>query len=104
MKKILIIVCIAFVAMSAFVAKNTFQSGITGSIDPPEGAKTVWAIKGTDSVSAVPSSGKFSITVKPGTWMLVVETVKPYKSTAVQNIVVLEGSPTDAGVIKLEKE
>ena len=90
--------------MSAFITKNNIQTGITGTVDPADGAKTVWAIMGTDSVSAVPSSGKFSITVKPGTWMLVVEAIKPYKSTSVQNIVVLEGSPTDAGVIKLEKE
>jgi len=101
MKKIVITLCVAFVVMSAFVSRHPVKSGIYGSIDPPEMAKKIWAISRTDSVSAVPLNGKFSIEVKPGTWKLIVEAVPPYKNTAVENVLVQEGQSADVGVIKL---
>lgn len=101
MKKIAFILCAAFFVMSAFISDKYIKSGISGTIDPPEGAKKVWAISGSDSVSAAPFAGNFSLEVKPGTWSLYVEAAKPYRDALVENIVVQEGQYTDAGVIKL---
>lgn len=103
MKKLVVILCIAFMATSAFISRPA-KSSIYGTIDPTDGAKKVWAISGTDSASAIPSMGKFSIDVDPGTWMVYVEAVKPYKNATVSNILVQENQSTDAGVIKLEQE
>ena len=102
MKKILLVLGIWGVSLGAFVFSGD-QSNITGVIDPPEGAIKVWAVLGSDSVSTVPSSGKFALSVKPGNWTVVIETVKPYKRV-MQTVMVLEGGPSDMGVIKLEKE
>ena len=101
MKKIAIILCIAVVIMGAFAFGHRAKSGIYGIVDPPEGAKKVWAISGNDSASAIPVSAKFTLDVKPGNWKLIVEAAAPYKNTSVDNILVQEGQVTDAGVIKL---
>ncbi|MEI9810072.1 MAG: carboxypeptidase regulatory-like domain-containing protein [Bacteroidota bacterium] len=101
MKKIIIILCIAFVALCAFVIPGKLKSGIYGSVDPADGARKVWAISGSDTVSAVPLTGKFSLEVKPGTWKLIVEAIAPYKNAVVESVLVQEGQSTDAGVIKL---
>jgi hypothetical protein len=105
MKKLIIFLSVAlFVAISAFNTR-TIKPGIQGVIEPQDGAKKVWAIMmGEDSLSAIPVSGKFSIEAKPGTWTLIIEAIKPYKDTVVNNILVLETNATDVGVIKLQKE
>ncbi|MBC7874529.1 MAG: carboxypeptidase regulatory-like domain-containing protein [Ferruginibacter sp.] len=100
MKKIILILGIAFGAI-AFVSPHSLKSGIYGTIEPSEGAKKVWAVSGMDSVSAIPVTGKFSLEVKPGNWALIVEAVKPYKNAIVDNVLVLDGQSTDAGVIRL---
>jgi len=105
MKKIVFSLSLAFVVMCAFIPAYRVKSGIYGTIDPPDGAKKVWAINGTDSVSAstIPLTGKFSLEVKPGTWKLLVEAVPPLKNAVVENILVQEGESADAGVIKLSE-
>jgi len=101
MKKLAITLCTGFIAIFAFVSPDNAKSGIYGSIDPPDGSKRIWAISGTDSVSTVPLTGKFSLEVKPGTWKLIVEAVPPLKNTVVESVLVQEGQSADAGVIKL---
>jgi hypothetical protein len=101
MKKLAITLCAGFVAVCAFMSPERVKSGIYGTIDPADGAKKVWAISGTDSISTVPLTGKFSLEVKPGTWKLIVEAVPPLKNAALENILVQEGESADAGVIKL---
>jgi uncharacterized GH25 family protein len=100
MKKILLLICTAMIFTTAFINHN-FKSGIYGSIDPPDGAKRVWAISGRDSVSVVPATGKFSIELKAGTWKVFVEARDANKNTSIENIVVLDNQFTDVGVIKL---
>lgn len=104
MKKTAIILCAALMVMSAFISGNSFKSGINGSIDPPDGAKKIRAINGSDSVCTFPLLGKFSVDVKPGTWSLFVEASKPFKDAYIESITVLDGQYTDAGVIKLASE
>lgn len=103
MKKIFFIVCIGWIIFSAFMPAMP-RSGIHGSIEPAESAAKVTAISGTDSVSTVPVAGRFSLSVKPGNWLLVIEAVKPYRSTTVESILVLENQSTDAGVIRMKTE
>ena len=104
MKKIAFTLCCAFIIMVAFVAHNRFMSGIRGTISPPDAAKKIWAISGRDTASIVPSSGNFSLDLKPGNWKVYVEAAKPYKDFAVPNIVVENDRYTDLGEIKLTKD
>jgi hypothetical protein len=101
MKKFAFVLCVLFVALCAFFPLTQHKSGIYGTIDPPEGAKRVWAINGKDSVSTTPLLGKFSMEVKPGTWKLIIEATAPLKNAVVENILVQEGQSADAGLIKL---
>ncbi len=87
--------------ISSFAAK--YRSGIQGTIDPPEGAKRIWAISDRDSVSIIPAPGSFLIEVKPGSWKLVVEAVLPYKNLERESVLVTEDQITDIGLIKLER-
>lgn len=101
MKKLIVILSVIMVAMSAFRSNSEFKSGIVGVIEPADGVKKVWAISGTDSVSTVPLTGKFSLEVKAGNWKLLVEGAQPYKNTVVESVLVVDGQVTDVGVIKL---
>jgi hypothetical protein len=76
--KNLIGLIISIVLISSFVSID--RSGIQGTIDPPEGARRIWAVSGKDTVSIIPPPGSFIMYVKPGSWKLVVEAVLPYKN------------------------
>jgi len=104
MKNLTIILFVAIIIISFIAFRSDVISGIQGSIDPPQGAKKVTAISGSDSVSVIPAGGHFSIQVKQGTWRLSVEAVAPYKSEVLENIVVQPEQFTDVGVIKLSEK
>ena len=99
--KNLIGVIISIVLISSFASMD--RSGIQGTIDPPEGAKRIWAVSGKDSVSIIPAPGSFIMDVKPGSWKLVVEAVLPYKNVERDAVLVVEGELTDVGLIKLSQ-
>ena len=99
MKNILGIM-VAVVLISSFTGT---RSAIQGTIDPPEGAKRIWAVSGKDTVSIIPAPGSFIMDVKPGTWKLVVEAVLPYKNAERESILVMDGEITDVGLIKLSQ-
>ena len=102
MKKSAIFIFAAVVVlMSAFVSGNLLKSGAQGMVNPADGAKEVWAISNSDSVSVVPESGKFSLDLKPGTWKIHVVAIPPFKDAFVDNVTVQEGKYTDVGEIKL---
>ena len=92
-------IAVTVLIMSAF--NSDYRSGIQGTIDPPEGAKRIWAVSGKDTVSIIPAPGSFIMDVKPGTWKLVVEAVLPYKNAERESILVMDGEITDIGLIKL---
>jgi len=104
MKKLILFICIIFFAVSAFIPRGHFISSIYGTIEPAEGAKKVWAIKGTDTLTVIPEAGKFSIAVTGGIWKLHIEAMPPYKNADVDNIRVEEGKSTDAGLITLKSD
>jgi len=99
MKNIIGII-ISVLLISSFAKE---RSGIQGTIDPPEGAKRIWAVSGKDTVSIIPPPGSFIMDVKPGSWKLVVETVPPYKNVERDAILVVDGELTDVGLIKLSQ-
>ena len=90
---------LSVILFSAFALND--RSAIQGTIDPPEGARRIWAVSGKDTVSIIPAPGSFLIDVKPGSWKLVVEAVLPYKNAEREAILVAEGQITDIGLIKL---
>ena len=97
-----IAIIFSFLIISAFYSFTShYRSGIQGIIDPPEGAKRIWAVSGKDTVSIIPPPGSFIMDVKPGSWKLVVEAVLPYKNVERESILVIEGEITDVGLIKL---
>ena len=92
---------IAVVLISSFAVDD--RAGIQGTIDPPEGAKRIWAVSGKDTVSIIPAPGSSIMDVKPGSWKLVVEAVLPYKNVEREGILVIDGQITDVGLIKLSQ-
>ncbi|PWT96816.1 MAG: carboxypeptidase regulatory-like domain-containing protein [Bacteroidetes bacterium] len=82
-----------------------FQAtSITGKVSPADGANKVWAVMGSDSSSAVPTTtGEFAIKVTPGTWKIVVDAKDPYKDVVKDNITVEDGKSVDVGTIDLQK-
>ena len=100
-----ILAFIISIILLANASKLAVKSGIQGSIDPPDGAKRMWAISNKDTIPIVPSpsSGVFLVEVKAGAWKLFVEARSPYTNTERDNIVVTEGQVTDIGIIKLSE-
>ena len=101
MKKLILLFAVILIVFRAFTTPR-LEPGITGMVEPADAVNKITAIKDNDSVSAVPINGKFAMTLKTGNWTLVVEAINPYKNS-VQTVLVLEGGPTDVGVIKLSK-
>jgi len=101
MKKIAITAGAVCIILTAFITRT---SGIHGTVSPADGAKKVWALRGRDTVTAMPFAGTFTLNVKPGNWQLQVEAIKPYKDVVIKNIIVEEGRYTDAGEVKLSKD
>lgn len=103
--KYLVIICLAFLATAWVIERNPTITSIYGSIEPVEGGKKVFAIKGTDTVAVVPQDGKFSVAVgSAGNWKIYVQATPPYKDAAVNNIMVEEGKSSDVGIIKLTSD
>lgn len=101
-KKLFSYALIAATAGTLFAFAN-IQTGVTGKVSPPEGAESVWAISGTDSLKGTLNAGNFSFTIKPGTYKIMVDAKDPYKDTFVENVEVKEGMPVDVGEIVLKK-
>ena len=102
MKKTLatfIAVVLTVVGLHAFRAMQ--QSGIKGTITPPDGTELVIAVSGTDSVKAKPVNGSFTLAVKPGSWKVLIDAREPLKDV-VLDAAVKEGEVADLGEIKLQ--
>ena len=96
-----------FVSAVAFAGLISFRavqdSAITGKVTPPDGVEYVWAISGTDSLKATATDGSFSLTVKPGTYKVVVDAKDPYKDAVLENVEVKDGQNSDLGEIRLQQ-
>jgi hypothetical protein len=81
-----------------------FNSPVKGSVSPANGASRAWLINKTDTLSAPVIQGNFMITnVKPGNYTLMMEAKPPYRDSFKQDVLVVEGQPTDVGVIEMNQ-
>jgi hypothetical protein len=103
MKNNLPFAVVMMIAIAGFLSFTSPQSSITGKVTPAEGATTVWAVQGTDSVKATISAGAFAFQVRPGTYRLLVDARDPYKDVSLENLEVKEGQPLDVGEIVLQQ-
>ncbi len=81
-----------------------FNSPVKGSVSPANGSSRAWLISRTDTLNAPVLQGIFMITnVKPGNYTLMLEGRPPYRDSFKQDILVVEGQPTDVGVIEMNQ-
>ncbi|HEY2648547.1 MAG TPA: hypothetical protein VGI38_05110 [Puia sp.] len=92
---------LVFFSLSFCVYVN---SPVKGSVTPANGASRAWLISKTDTANAPVIQGNFMITnVKPGNYMLMLEARPPFRDSFKQDVLVVEGQPTDVGVIEMHK-
>ena len=100
---LLMLICIVFFSLSAF--RPLKNSVVKGSINPPDASIRAWLASKTDTISGPIQQGNFSINdVKPGIYMIMVEGIPPYRNTIKEGINVVEGQPTDVGVIEMQRQ
>jgi hypothetical protein len=81
-----------------------WNSPVKGSITPDDASDRAWLFSRTDTLYAPVMQGNFMITnVKPGTYILRVEGKPPYRDSFKEDVVVVDGQPTDVGVIDMYK-
>jgi hypothetical protein len=80
------------------------NSPVKGSVSPANGASRAWLISKTDTANAPVIQGNFMITnVKPGNYTLMLEAKPPFRDSFKQDVLVVEGQPTDVGVIEMNQ-
>ncbi|UKJ07593.1 carboxypeptidase-like regulatory domain-containing protein [Solitalea lacus] len=95
------IVMLTGISAGLFAFKAIDHAGIKGKIVPSEGAATVWAIMGADSLRAPVNGGAFEFqNVKPGNYKVIVDAIEPLKDVQVE-VTVPENKMVDLGEIKL---
>lgn len=81
-----------------------FNSPVKGSVDPPNGALRAWLFSKMDTLNSPVIQGNFMITnVKPGNYTLMLEGKPPFRDSFKQDVLVVDGQPTDVGVIAMHK-
>jgi hypothetical protein len=90
--------------IGAFIPSPRAVSSIYGTLEPPDASDKVYAIHNKDTLTVIPQAGKFSIAVTPGNWKLYIHGLRPFKDVSIENIKVVEGKSTDAGLIHLTAE
>ncbi len=71
---------------------------------PSNGAIRAWLISKADTLNSPVIEGNFMITnVKPGNYILMLEAKPPYRDSFKPDILVVDGQPTDVGVIQMNK-
>lgn len=81
-----------------------YNSPVKGSVSPANGASRAWVISKRDTLSAPVIQGNFMITsVKPGNYTLMLEARPPFRDSFKQDVLVVEGQPTDVGVIEMNQ-
>jgi hypothetical protein len=103
-KNILALVVIALVTILLVSFTPQKMGSVRGTVNPADAATHVWLISEKDTLQASIRNGAFEFTgIKPGTCMLIVEAIAPYKRTTRTGIEVFEGSETNVGEILLDQ-
>lgn len=105
MKKLSAIVCLLIAVFFVFAAFMPQRTGtVNGRVLPADGASQVWLLTPRDTLHGTLKNGAFEIAgVRPGSCVLVIDALAPYKRTVRSGIEVYEGSVTNVGEIALEK-
>jgi hypothetical protein len=81
-----------------------YNSPVKGSVSPMNGATRAWLISKADTLNAPVIQGNFMImNVKPGNYTLMVEGNPPFRDSFKQDVLVVDGQPTDVGVIEMNQ-
>ena len=94
---------IAVSLTTLFAFSQPQSAAIVGKISPADGALSVWAISGTDSIRGAIAAGSFSLPVKNGIYKVIVDARDPYKDVLLDNVEVKLDKPVDVGEIVLQK-
>ena len=105
MKKIsLSLVVFVAVVFCFFAFTIAVPSGIRGKISPLNGADTVLAILGKDTLVTNVVNGKFAFSnIKKATYVVVISANPPYKNTTIRDVAVIDSAITDVGEVKLRR-
>jgi hypothetical protein len=103
MKKYILTAAVGLGMFAVIPGFRTNSSSITGRVSPVDAAESVWAISGSDSVRGVPSAGAFTLSVKAGTYKVVVDAKDPYKDILLENVMVKDDEPANVGELVLVK-
>lgn len=77
---------------------------IRGRVKPYNAALRAWAVSDNDTATGVIQNGAFEIkNLKTGRYRVIVEGLRPYKTTTKPDIVVTGGVSTDVGEIILDQ-
>ena len=101
MKKKLILSGIIATSLATAFAFRTVQPSITGKVSPADAAEAVWAINATDTAKGVISGGTFSLSVKPGTYKVIIDAREPRRDVVLDNVEV-KGQPVDVGEVVIQ--
>ncbi|PST84903.1 carboxypeptidase regulatory-like domain-containing protein [Pedobacter yulinensis] len=103
MKKILPAVFCLFVTLF-FGFSAPPQGSIIGKVNPPQGAGSVLAVMGRDTMRASLSTGNFRFNgLKAGLYQVWIKGISPYRDTLIRNIAVTDTNTTDLGTLRLPR-
>jgi hypothetical protein len=95
---------LGLLALLSVAFRFYYNSPVKGSVSPANGASRAWVISRHDTLNAPVIQGNFMITnVKPGNYTLMLEAKPPYRDSFKQDVLVVEGQPTDVGVIEMNQ-
>jgi hypothetical protein len=81
-----------------------WNSPVKGSVNPSDAAIRAWIISRSDTLNSPVIQGNFMISnVKPGNYTLMLEAKPPYRDSFKQDVLVVDGQPTDVGVIEMHR-
>ncbi|HUR11352.1 MAG TPA: hypothetical protein VM012_08280 [Flavitalea sp.] len=104
MKKTLLtltVIVITVVMLHAFrIIRGT---AITGRISPPQQLEGVYCFSGSDTIRATIGNRTFALTVKPGTWKVVIDAKDPFRDVIFEKVDAQENHFTDLGEIQLQR-
>jgi hypothetical protein len=103
MKTLWVLIIVIAVVTGLHAHKATQRSAISGKILPQGVGKTIWAIRGHDSLRLITNGGAFHIEAKPGNYTLVIDSKNPYENVFFENILVVDGKTTQLGEVKLSQ-
>jgi hypothetical protein len=88
-----------------FLAFRKHDTGtIKGRVVPYNAALNVWAVSEKDTVrTTIQSAGEFELKANPGLYRVIVEGLRPYKTTTKTGVLVNSGSYVDIGDITLDQ-